>query len=157
MHRALVTLAAGLGVAGLAIVSLAAENPQPGLEVSRGGEAIPIQTALVTDEGDGAVKLFFSSATPTCKEILAPMRSRASGEVSFELTRNTWADGSVQWMAYYNGNTAPAPEGSEVEAEIDPAQGATSTGRIKVSFQGFKDDDVLEVDGTFAAVGCGGK
>jgi hypothetical protein len=152
-----ITLAATLTVVG-ATTTWAAENPQPDLEVSRNGDTITIRTALVTDEGGDSVKLFFSSATPSCKEILASMRSIASGEVSFELTRTTWGDGSTQWMAYYDGNTEPAPEGTEVEVDqIDPTEGATSTGRIKALLRGFKEGDELQVDGNFSAIGCGGE
>jgi hypothetical protein len=152
-----ITLAATLAVVG-ASAAPAAENPQPDLEVSRNGETITIRTALATDEGGGSVKLFFSSATPTCEEVLASMRSLAAGEVSFELTRTTWGDGSTQWMAYYAANTEPAPEGTEIEVDrIDPTQGATSTGRIEARLRGFKESDELRVAGTFETIGCGGE
>lgn len=157
MNRLVVIAVTLLAMLTVATATGAAENPQPELKVSRNGEAISIQTALVTDEGDGSVKLFFSSATPSCKEILASMRNLAAGEVSFELTRTTWDDTTSQWMAYYHGNTEPAPEGTEVEADkIDSTVGATTTGRIKALLQGFKEGDKLQVDGTFKAMGCGG-
>jgi len=156
LTAATVAVAATLAVAGTTN-TWAAENPQPDLEVSRNGETVAIRTALVTDGGNNSVKLFFSSATPTCKEILAPMRVRAAGEVSFELTRNTSSGGRFQWMAYYNGNTAPASDGSEFVVQIDPTRGATSTGTIKARLEGVREGDELQVGGTFKAIGCGSK
>lgn len=133
-----------------------AAMPQPHLDVSRSGEAIAIQTALVTDEGNQALKLFFSSATPTCEEIQAPSRRLASGEVSFTLTRSTWADGTSDWMVYYGGFTTNAPEGTEIEIDqLDATEGARSSGRIKAVLEGAREGDEIRIDGTFEAIGCG--
>lgn len=84
------------------------------------------------------------------------MRMRAAGEVSFELTKVVSTNDSVEWMAYYNGNTAPPPEGTKIEVDrIDPTPGAKSTGRIEASIPGVKEGDELQVDGSFEVVGCG--
>jgi hypothetical protein len=151
---AVTVVALTVGASTLAAV----ENPQPGLEVSQMGSAVAIQTALVVDQGAGSVKLFFSSATPSCAEILASSRRLASGEVSFELTGNTSSDGETRWMVYYAGFTTNAPEGTEIEVDqLDPAVGAKSAGRVKALLEGARDGDTLQVDGTFEAIGCGGK
>lgn len=132
-------------------------NKQTKLTVSLNGQPVTIQTAWAFMQRN-QLRMTFSSATPTCAEIMDSGRSLAPDEVTFDLIGDKWeGDEDWEWSTYFSGKTWPAEEGTVIEVTlVDTAPGGKTVGTVTTKLKACCDQpDEIEVKGEFQALGCG--